>query len=393
MSLLKNRHCTFSAVVFLTFVTKNQIFSAMQELFSNTSSQPESYLMPILVSIIVLVATWIVGLWLVRTLRKLVKKQMKGGFDNVINLIKTPLKLLLVSIALSILNNYLEGSLNLETSQIIFLILVFVIAWLGIAVVRSIKHFILGGYNIADVDNLKARKVHTQMRVLERLMTFLVVFIALAVALLSFDRIREIGLSLLASAGIAGIILGFAAQKSLSLLLAGFQIAITQPIRLEDAVIVEGEWGWIEEITLTYVVIRIWDRRRLVVPINYFIEKPFQNWTRNSADIMGTVFIYVDYGFPVDKMREEMTKILPEIPEWDGDVNVLQVTGCTEKTMELRALVSAENSPKAWDLRVRLREELIAFMQRDFPQYLPRARVELEKASFVNERTDVDDNH
>ncbi|PWE00683.1 mechanosensitive ion channel family protein [Marinilabilia rubra] len=350
----------------------------MEELFSDTTADPESLVFPVLISLVVLVATWIVGMWLVRTLRKVIKKQMKRGFDNVINLIKTPLKLLLVSIALSILNNYLESYLNVETSQAVFLVLVFVIGWLGIAVVRSIKHFFIAGYNIADPDNLKARKVHTQMKVFERIMTFLVIFIALAIALLSFDKIREIGLSLLASAGIAGIILGFAAQKSLSLLLAGFQIAITQPIRLEDAVIVEGEWGWIEEITLTYVVIRIWDKRRLVVPINYFIEKPFQNWTRYSADIMGTVYIYVDYGFPVDKMREEMARIVPDIPEWDGQVNVLQVTGCTEKTMELRALVSASNSPKAWDLRVRLREELIAFLQRDYPQYLPKARVELE---------------
>jgi small-conductance mechanosensitive channel len=356
----------------------------MQELISQITSDPESVVIPILISLVVLGATWVVGLWLVRTLRKIIKKQMKRGFDNVVNLIKTPLKLLLVTIALSILNNYLEGHLNVETSQIIFLVLVFVIAWLGIAIVRSIKHFILAGYNITDPDNLKARKVHTQMRVLERIMTFLVVFIGLAIALLSFEKIREIGLSLLASAGIAGIILGFAAQKSLALLLAGFQIAITQPIRLEDAVIVEGEWGWIEEITLTYVVIRIWDKRRLVVPINYFIEKPFQNWTRHSADIMGTVFIYVDYGFPVEKMREAMAGILPGIPEWNGEVNVLQVTSCTEKTMELRALVSADNSPKAWDLRVRLREELIAFMQNEYPQYLPKARIEVEKQDALS---------
>lgn len=351
----------------------------MQELISQITSNPESVVIPIMISLVVLGATWVVGLWLVRTLRKIIKKQMKRGFDNVVNLIKTPLKLLLVTIALSILNNYLEDHLNVETSQIIFLVLVLVIAWLGIAIVRSLKHFILAGYNITDPDNLKARKVHTQMRVLERIMTFLVVFIGLAIALLSFEKIREIGLSLLASAGIAGIILGFAAQKSLALLLAGFQIAITQPIRLEDAVIVEGEWGWIEEITLTYVVIRIWDKRRLVVPINYFIEKPFQNWTRHSAEIMGTVFIYVDYGFPVEKMRDAMTRILPDIPEWNGQVNVLQVTSCTEKTMELRALVSADNSPKAWDLRVRLREELIAFMQNEYPQYLPKARIEVEK--------------
>jgi small-conductance mechanosensitive channel len=350
----------------------------MVDLFSNIS-ESETLWIPILVSAIVLIATWIVGLWLTRTLRKVMRRQLKPGLDNVFNLVKTPLKLLLVSIAISILNFYFQDYWNMETNQLVFLLLVFIITWLGIAVVKSIKHFVLSGYDMDNENNLKARKIHTQMRVFERIMIFLIVFISLAVALLSFEKIREIGLSLLASAGIAGLILGFAAQKSLSLLLAGFQIAITQPIRLEDAVIVEGEWGWIEEITLTYVVIRVWDKRRLVVPINYFIEKPFQNWTRHSADIMGTVFIYADYGFPVEKMREEMTRILPEIPEWDGKVNVLQVTNCTEKTMELRALVSASNSPRAWDLRVRLREQLIAFMQREYPQYLPKSRITLDE--------------
>lgn len=349
----------------------------MEEIFTQTSDT-NSLWIPILVSSIVLVAVWVVGVGITRTLRKLMRRQLKTGLDNVFNLVKTPLKLLLVVIAVSILNHYFQDYWNVETNQMVFLLLIVIITWLGIALVRSIKHFVLAGYSMEDENNLKARKMHTQMRVFERIMIFLIVFISLAVALLSFEKIREIGLSLLASAGIAGLILGFAAQKSLSLLLAGFQIAITQPIRLEDAVIVEGEWGWIEEITLTYVVIRIWDKRRLVVPINYFIEKPFQNWTRHSAEIMGTVFIYVDYGFPVEKMREEMTRILPGIPEWDGNVNVLQVTNCTEKTMELRALVSASNSPRAWDLRVRLREELIAFMQREYPQYLPKARITLE---------------
>ncbi len=327
----------------------------------------------------VLVATWMVGLWMIRILKRLIRRRMEIGFEHVLGILKSPLKLLFVTIALAILNSYYDDYWDLNVGQLVFLMFVFIISWLAIAVVRSVKHFVLGGYDIQSLDNLKARKIHTQMRVFERIMFVLIGFIGLAVALLSFERIREVGVSLLASAGIAGLILGFAAQKSLSLLLAGFQIAITQPIRLEDAVIVEGEWGWIEEITLTYVVLRIWDKRRLVIPINYFIEKPFQNWTRESADIMGTVFIFVDYGFPVEKMREEMSRLLPEIPEWDGKVNVLQVTNCNEKTMELRALVSAENSPQAWNLRVRLREELISFMQNEYPQFLPKARIVLEK--------------
>jgi small-conductance mechanosensitive channel len=187
---------------------------------------------------------------------------------------------------------------------------------------------------------------------------------------------------LLASAGIAGIIIGFAAQQSLSMFLAGIQIAFTQPIRIDDVVIVENEWGRIEEITLTYVVIRIWDQRRLIVPINYFINKPFQNWSRTTTEIMGTVFIYVDYGFPVDAMREELTRILKELNEWDGKVNVLQVTDAREHTLELRALVSSSNSSLSWDLRVEVREKLIAFVQQKYPQYLPNTRI------LVNENSE-----
>jgi len=261
--------------------------------------------------------------------------------------------------------------------QDIFLILS--ISWTMILLIKVLKRFILDQYDLSEEDNLSSRKMHTQIRILERILIFLIILFAVGMILLSFESIREIGIGLFTSAGLAGIVLGLSAQKVVGALLAGVQIALTQPFRIDDAVVVEGEWGWIEEINLTYIVIRLWDKRRLVLPSTYFLEKPFQNWTRHSAEIMGTVYIYVDYGFPVEKMREEMKRILPQIPEWDGNVNVLQVTNCTEKTMELRALVSAFNSPRAWDLRVRLREELIAFMQREYPQYLPKARVTLEE--------------
>ncbi|MGW8314170.1 MAG: mechanosensitive ion channel family protein [Bacteroidales bacterium] len=175
----------------------------------------------------------------------------------------------------------------------------------------------------------------------------------------------------------AGIVIGFAAQKLLGNILAGFQIALTQPIRLDDVVIVENEWGWIEEINLTYVVVRIWDKRRLIVPTTYFIEKPFQNWTRVSADILGTVFIYTDYQMPVDLLRTAFMEILKSTDLWDGKVGVMQVTDATDRTMEIRALMSAPNSPTAWDLRVYVREKLIAYLQEHFPDSLPRTRVEM----------------
>ena len=215
--------------------------------------------------------------------------------------------------------------------------------------------------------------------ILENIVIFIIVVLALGIALMSFESIRAIGVSVLTSAGIAGIIIGLAAQKAIGTLLAGIQIALTQPIRLEDVVIVEGEWGWIEEINLTYVVVRLWDKRRLVVPTTYFIENTFQNWTRSSADILGTVFIYADYGLPFDKIREEITRLLNTTHLWDGKVNVLQVTNTTEKSMELRVLVSAKDSPTAWDLRVFLREKLVEYIQHNYPQYLPKTRVAMEQ--------------
>jgi small-conductance mechanosensitive channel len=194
-----------------------------------------------------------------------------------------------------------------------------------------------------------------------------------------FESVRSVGVSIFASAGIAGLIIGLAAQKALGSILAGLQIAITQPIRLDDVVIVENEWGWIEEINLTYVVVRIWDKRRLVVPSTYFLDRPFQNWTRTSADILGTVFIYTDYTIPFEPLRQELTRLLESNPNWDGKVNVLQVTDSKENTLEIRALMSSPTSPQAWDLRVYVREKLVEFIQREYPQCLPRTRVALQE--------------
>lgn len=257
--------------------------------------------------------------------------------------------------------------------------IIFSIAWFLILLFKVFKKRMLRKYDVGTTDNLKARKVYTQYMILENIIIFIIVILALGIALMSFESIRSVGISVLTSAGILGIIIGLAAQKAIGTLLAGIQIAITQPIRLDDVVIVESEWGWIEEINLTYVVVRIWDKRRLVVPTTYFIEKTFQNWTRTSADILGTVYIYADYGLPFDAIREEQTRLLKATDLWDGNVNVLQVTNATEKSMELRVLVSAINSPTAWDLRVYLREKLLEFIQKNYPEYLPKTRVTIDK--------------
>jgi small-conductance mechanosensitive channel len=273
----------------------------------------------------------------------------------------------------------LDEQASAAVHQFIKLAVIFLVTWLLIRSIKLAREIILRQYDIGVEDNLKARRVYTQFRILERIIIFVVILIAVAVALMTFEGIRRIGISLFASAGVAGIIIGFAAQKLIASVLAGFQIALTQPIRIDDVVIVENEWGWIEEINLTYVVVRIWDKRRLIVPTTYFIEKPFQNWTRVSADILGTVYIYTDYRVPLEPLRKAFTRILKETDLWDGEVGVMQVTNATDKSLELRALMSASTSPRAWDLRVLVREKLITFLQENYPESLPRTRIEMQE--------------
>lgn len=247
-----------------------------------------------------------------------------------------------------------------------------------IRIVQIAKKRLLSRYDISKADNLRDRKLHTQINLLEKVIVFVIILTALGLFLISIESIREIGVGIFASAGVLGIIIGLSAQKIVGALLAGIQIAVTQPFRVDDAVLVENEWGWIEEINLTYIVVRIWDKRRLVLPTTYFLEKPFQNWTRNSADIIGSVFLYTDYSISFEALRKELTRLLNSTELWDQKVNVLQVTNSKEATVEIRILVSAKNSPTAWDLRVFIREKLIEFIQNNYPESLPRTRVILE---------------
>ncbi len=247
--------------------------------------------------------------------------------------------------------------------------------------VSSAEGAVLEQFRVDVRDNLEARKVYTQVKVLKKIAVAVITIFTFASMLMVFGPVRQLGASILASAGVLGIIVGFAAQRSIATVLAGLQIALTQPIRLDDVVIVEGEWGRIEEINLTYVVVLIWDRRRLIVPISYFIEKPFQNWTRVSADLLGSVFLYADYTVPLQPLREELDRILESSQRWDHKTKVLQVTDARERTLELRVLVSAADAPTAWDLRCEVREKLIDFLQRAYPQCLPRTRAEWRLAT------------
>ncbi len=255
------------------------------------------------------------------------------------------------------------------------------IAWVIILLAEVFGDASYSKYRTDIADNLTARRVRTQISVLRRIFTTLVVVITAGIMLMTFPEIRQLGTSLLASAGIAGLVVGMAMKSTFSSLIAGLQIALTQPIRIDDVVIVEGEYGWIEEILTTYVVVRTWDLRRLVVPLNYFIENVFQNWTRNTADLLAYVYIYVDYTVPVEELRQEFRRILESTPLWDQKVCVLQVSDASEHSMQIRALTSAADSSKAWDLRCLVREKLIQFQQENYPNSLPKARAEIHTFS------------
>ncbi|MGA7779808.1 MAG: mechanosensitive ion channel domain-containing protein [Paraburkholderia sp.] len=251
------------------------------------------------------------------------------------------------------------------------------ITWLSVRSAAAIGEAIIQAHPLDTADNLQARRIHTQARVLARSVMVVIVIVGIGGALMTFPNVRQIGASLLASAGVAGLVAGIAARPVLGNLIAGLQIALSQPIRLDDVVVIQSEWGRIEEITGTYVSVRLWDQRRLIVPLQWFIENPFANWTRSSSEIIGTVFLYVDYRMPLAPLREELARIVEDAPEWDRRVQVLQVTDGTERSMQLRALVSSVDSGLNWDLRCRVREGLLAFIQTHYPQYLPRARAEV----------------
>ena len=257
------------------------------------------------------------------------------------------------------------------------------LGWLLIALVYCIEDVLILRYDITVADNLRARRARTQMQLLRRMLITLLIVIDAGLALSVFrdSQIWHYGAGLLASAGLASLVLAAAAKSSASNLLAGIQIALTEPIRLDDVVIVEGEWGRIEEITTTYVIVAVWDQTRLIVPLSYFIENPFQNWTRNSAELLGTSFLYVDYSIPVEPLREEFTRVLKESKQWDKRVVALQVTNLSEHTMEIRCLMSAANSGDAFDLRCIVREKMVTFIQKNYPDAFPRTRFSSTQSS------------
>ncbi len=283
----------------------------------------------------------------------------------------------IVALAIALPAAQFEKPVTLFVGHGLLIALILAIGWAAGKALDLGVELYLRRFRIDVEDNLPARKHYTQVNILRRAAQTVLVIVTVSAALMTVAEVRQYRVSLFASAGAAGLVVGLAARPVLSNLLAGVQIAVTQPIRLQDAVVVEGEWGWIEQITSTYVVIRLWDLRRMIVPLTYFIEKPFQNWTYETADLLGAVILHVDFTVPVERLRARLDEIVRDTPLWDGKVAVLQVTDAAGGTVELRALVSARNSSDAWDLRCLVREKLIGFLQAEYPEALPRQRTEL----------------
>jgi small-conductance mechanosensitive channel len=295
----------------------------------------------------------------------------------------SPLKFFLVLALLRILFNLVEVTLPEVLvrfgSNLFTVLFIAATAWIIIGIVRAGEDMLLRHHDLGSQDNLRARKMYTQMMVFGRLASIAIGILAFSLILLNFEQFRRIGTGLLASVGVAGIIVGLAAQRTVGTLLAGIQLVIAQPIRIDDVLVVEGEWGRVEEISFTYVVVRIWDSRRLILPTTYFLEKPFQNWTRVSADLLGTVYLYLDYGVSLEELRHKLHEFLEASPHWDGRAWALQVTNCSDKAMEVRALMSAKDSGSAWELRCEIREKLLEYLRSNYPDSLPRIRLEEDK--------------
>jgi small-conductance mechanosensitive channel len=318
----------------------------------------------------------IVSLLLRRNAKSAQVESEYSFFQSLINRLGQPLNVFLPLFLFNILLPAMRmpSVIMHKLSKAVEIGLIISFAWILIRGVQVAQDYVYHRYDLKKPDNLKERKIRTQLQFIRRMIVGLIFIVTIAAVLLSFKSLRKVGAGLLTGVGLSGIIIGFAAQRSISNILAGFQIAFTQPIRIDDAIVAEGEWGTVEEITLTYVVLKLWDERRLVLPINYFIERPFQNWTRTSSELLGTVLLSADYNLPINPIREELTRLLNESKFWDGRVNALHVTDSTENTIQIRALMSGRNSGDIFELRCYVRENLIKFINDNFVGSLPKSR-------------------
>ena len=356
---------------------------AAKLLFSLFPGSTPSWLVVLFVLLLALVTAW-----MVHAAVHLIACRFFSHRENAHTILKrtkglTRFALIILTVSALLPLAPLSGDARDGTHRVLLAAFIVLVGWLAIVSLNIALERYARNFRIDAPDNLTARKAATQVHLLRRALDILLILLTAAFALMSFDSVRQFGVSLFASAGVAGIAAGLAARPVLGNLIAGMQIAITQPIRLGDVLVIQGNWGVVEEITSTYVVLKIWDWRRLIIPLSYFFDNPFENWTRKSADLIGSVMLYVDYTVPVDAVRAKLKDILRATPRWDGQVMNLQVTDANEQTVELRALVSAKDSGTAFDLRCEVREKLIEFLRGEYPGALPRRRTEafLEKGA------------
>ncbi len=290
---------------------------------------------------------------------------------------KRALRSLTVSVIGAECVRFVQPRLRSDFREVANIAIIFSVAWLATVVSGVLVDLTTSRFDVSVSDNRRARRVQTQLHVMRRVIAVVIVVIAALAALTSFSQGRSIATSILASAGVLGLVIGIAGQSTIGNLIAGIQIAFSDALRIDDVVVVNGDWGTIEEITLTYVVLAIWDQRRLVLPVSYFVTTPFENWTRSSSQILGTVMLYCDYSVPVEEVRQELLAFVQTNSLWDHRAASLQVVDATEHTVQLRALVSAGTSGQAWDLRCAVREHLLAYLRDHHPSALPRIRLEV----------------
>ena len=328
-------------------------------------------------------AAWLIGAvgqWLLVRGGHAVAERTSSEWDNqLVAVLPGPLRWLIGLLTFELGSSFLDIAADAQEplSLLIRSLLIVAATILASRLVGVLLHGLESSLMDRVDDENRLRSIRTQIAIPKAVLRFVVILLGIALILLQFDVVRSVGMSLLASAGIAGIVIGLAAQRAVSNLLAGVQVALFQPIRIGDAVVVEGEWGWIEEIGLTHVVIKIWDLRRLVVPVSFFLDRTFQNWTRGSSDLLGTVLIYADYTVPVEAVRAELSRFLEDHPLWDRRAQGVQVTNLTSDYVELRILVSAAHGGALWDLRCQVRERMLAWLQTAGQPHLPRNRVAL----------------
>ncbi|MBX3188570.1 MAG: mechanosensitive ion channel [Labilithrix sp.] len=324
----------------------------------------------------------VVSYWLIRIATRITQTTKTTWDDGVLRTLGPPSRFFVALLTFDALlpSLALPEAVAAVVARIVGTALIVVVAWTVIGLVGVIaSHVELRAQQAAGASSeaeLASRGIQTQVRVLRRVVSVCIGIVALALTLMQFEIVRSVGVSLLASAGLAGVVIGFAAQRTVGSLIAGIQLSATQPIRIGDVVIVEKEWGRIEEITLTYVVVKVWDERRLIVPMTRFLEQPFENWTKSGSALHGSVMLYADWTLPVQELRKEAERFLEGHPLWDGRTRTVQVTQATEKSIEVRVLVSAADPGTMWNLRVQVRERLVEWLQTyEGGRYLPRVRL------------------